>query len=73
MIFILAGTYSHAKKWAESQQLADSEWFSTLDLDELKGHQNFHVVVHDSAAELSQPFFEKLFRTAQIRGRINRQ
>lgn len=73
MIFILAGAYSHAKKWAESQFLANDEWFYTLDLDELKSRENFHVVVLDSAAELSPMFFEKVFNMAHTRGRMNRK
>ena len=73
MIFILAGNYSHARKWAATQQLADNEWFSTLDLDELKSRENFHVVVLDTASELPPTQFEKLFSLAHIRGRMNRQ
>ena len=73
MIFILAGTYAAAKKWAEAQHLDDKEWFSTLDVDDLNGYQNFHVIVHDSAAELSPSFFEKVFARARMRGRINRK
>jgi hypothetical protein len=72
MIFILAGTYSQAKKWAAAQQLSDDEWFCTLDLDELKGRENFHVVVLETASELTSIQFEKLFHLAHIRGRINR-
>lgn len=73
MIFILAGTYSQAKKWATAQHLADDEWFSTLDLDELRRASNFHVVVLDTAAELPPGFFEKVFTLARQRGRINRR
>lgn len=73
MIYILAGTYKHAQKWAAAQQLLDSEWFYTLDLDELKGKENFHVVVLDTASELPPIFFEKVFNLARIRGRMNRQ
>ena len=72
MIYILAGSHGHAKKWAATQMLADDEWFSTLDVDELNGYQNFHVIVLDSAAELSPIFFEKIFNFAHLRGRINR-
>lgn len=70
MIYILAGTYDHARKWAQAQQLASHEWFSTLDVDELKQRVDFHVIVLDTAAELPSPLFEKLFRLGQIRGRI---
>lgn len=73
MIYILAGTYSQAKKWAAAQQLADDEWFSTLDFDELKSKENFHVVILDTASELPPIFFEKLFNLARLRGRMNRQ
>jgi hypothetical protein len=72
MIFILSGTYSHAKKWAAAQQLADNEWFCTLDLDDLKSKENFHVVVLESASELPPIQFERVFSLAHIRGRINR-
>lgn len=73
MIYILAGSYAQAKKWAAAQQLADNEWFSTLDPDELKGKENFHVVVLDTASELPPIFFEKIFNLARLRGRMNRQ
>ena len=73
MIFILAGTYNQAKKWAAAQLLADNEWFSTLDLDELRRASNFHVVIHESASELSPAYFERLFSLAHSRGRIDRQ
>lgn len=70
MIYILAGTYDHARKWAKSQQLSKDEWFCTLDAEELKQRMNFHVIVLDTAAELPSPLFERLFRLGQIRGRI---
>ncbi len=73
MIFILAGTYASAKKWAEAQHLSRDEWFSTLDADELKRASNFHVIVLDSAADLSHGFFEKLYTIAHARGRIGRE
>lgn len=73
MIYILAGSYNNAKKWATAQLLGDDEWFSTLDLDELNRASNFHVVIHESASELSPSFFEKVFSLAHTRGRINRQ
>jgi hypothetical protein len=72
MIYILAGSYSQAKKWAAAQLMADEEWFCTLDLDELKQAYNFHVIIHESASELPPPFFEKVFSLAHMRGRINR-
>lgn len=73
MIFILAGNYAAARRWAEAQQLEKREWFSTLDIDDLNSYQNFHVIVHESASELSSTFFEKVFSHAQMRGRINRR
>jgi hypothetical protein len=72
MIFIISGNYAQAKKWANAQLLTDDEWFATLDLDELKSRQNFHVIVLESAAELPSPLFERVFRMAQIRGRMGR-
>jgi len=73
MIFVIAGSYGQAKKWAIAQSLTDKEWFCTLDLEELKNTSNFHVIILESAAELPPPFFEKLYTLAQMRGRINRQ
>lgn len=73
MICIIAGNYSQAKKWAASQMLADDEWFSTLDLDDLKSRENFHVIVLDTASELSPLYFERLFNLARKRGRMNRR
>ena len=73
MIFIIAGSHIHAKKWAAAQMLSDDEWFCTLDLDDLKSRQNFHVVVLETASELPPMHFERLFNLGQARGRINRQ
>lgn len=73
MIYILAGSYNHAKKWASAQMLADDEWFCTLDLDDLKVKENFHVVVLETASELPPVVFERLFNLGQSRGRVNRQ
>ena len=73
MIFILAGNYSQAKKWASAQMLTDEEWFCTLDLDDLKSRENFHVVVLETASELQPIQFERLFNLGQLRGRMNRQ
>jgi hypothetical protein len=72
LIFVLAGNYNSAKKWAIAQMLADDEWFCTMDLDELKRASNFHVIILESASELPSTFFERLYTLAQSRGRINR-
>lgn len=73
MIYILAGSYKSAKKWAAAQLLTDDEWFCTLDLDDLKSRENFHVVVLETASDLPPIQFERVFSLAHIRGRINRQ
>jgi len=73
VIFVIAGNYNSAKKWAIAQSLTDDEWFATLDLEELKKVSNFHVIILESASELPSTFFEKLYTLAQHRGRINRQ
>jgi hypothetical protein len=72
MIFIIAGSYKLAKKWAAAQSFADDEWFCSMDLDEIKNKSNFHVVILESASDIPSPFFEKLYTLAQARGRINR-
>lgn len=72
MIFVIAGTHDKARRWAQAQQLADNEWTSTLDLDELRQISNFHVIVLESASELAPSFFEKIFNLALQRGRMNR-
>jgi len=72
MIYILAVSHKSAKKWAVSQQLQDNEWFTTLDPDDLKMFSNFHVIVHETASELSPGFFEKIYSLARARGRIGR-
>ena len=72
-IFILAGTYSEAKKWAKAQQLDNDSWFATLDVDDLNGYENFHVIVLENASELPPSEFERLFRVARTRGRMNRK
>jgi len=72
MIFVIAGSYNSAKKWAEAQHLIDNEWVCTLDLDEIKRMSNFHVIILESASELPPTFFEKLYTLAQFRGRMGR-
>lgn len=73
MIFVIAGNYNLAKKWAVAQGLTDDEWFCTMDLEELRRESNFHVIILESAAELTPSFFEKLYTLAQMRGRIGRK
>ena len=73
MIYILAGNYASASKWAAAQMLSEEEWFCTLDLDELNSKQDFHVIVLETASELPPIVFERLFNLGQSRGRINRQ
>lgn len=73
MIFLIAGNYDHARKWAEAHQLDSSEWVCTLDLDEIKKMSNFHVIILESASYLPSSFFEKLYNLAKFRGRINRR
>lgn len=72
MIFVLAGNYAAAKRWAEAQHLDDKEWFSTLDMDDLKSYSNFHVIVHETASELAPSFFERVYMLARQRGSIGR-
>ena len=73
MICILAATYKQAERWATAQQLADDEWFCTLDQFDLYNRENFHVIVLDTASELPPILFERLFNMAQERGRRNRR
>ena len=73
MIFVIAGSYEKAERWAATQQLTKKEWISTLDLDDLRQMSDFHVIVLDSAQELAPSFFEKLFNLALKRGRIGRK
>jgi hypothetical protein len=72
MILIIAGNYSSAEKWARTQMLNTDEWFSTLDLDELKSKSNFHVITIESASELPSPLFERIFHIAKQRGKMNK-
>jgi hypothetical protein len=72
MIYLLSGNYEEARKWASSQNLDGEEWFATLDVDELMQRSNFHIIVLPGAQFLSPPFFERLWNTAQKRGRVGR-
>lgn len=74
MICIIAGNYQEARMWARSQMLDSSEWFYPRDIDELRQHENFHVVVIGTAGQNVPPnYFEKVFNLAHERGRINRK
>jgi len=73
MIFILAAAYVHAKRWATAQQLADDEWFCSLDVADINARENFHVIILESAADLPPRTFERIYTLAQMKGRINRQ
>lgn len=72
MIFLMAGNYNEAKKWAKAQGLDDKEWFYTLDVDDLNGYMNFHTIVTDSAGELNPHLFEKIYSYAKLRGKMGR-
>jgi hypothetical protein len=73
MIFILAGAYSHAKRWAQAQQLNEDEWFCSLDVADIHARENFHVIILESASELPPKTFERIYTLAQTRGRMNRK
>lgn len=73
MICILAGNYQEAKNWAFGQQLESGEWFYPEEPQVLMRYTNFHVIVTGSAGQNVPPsYFEKVFRLAKQRGRIDR-
>ena len=74
MICIIAGNYQEAETWARGQFLARNEWFYPSDINDLDNHENFHVFVIGTAGlNVPSAYFERLYQTAQTRGRINRR
>lgn len=73
MICLLAANHFEAETWARSQFLAKNEWFFPQDEDDLKKRSNFHVLVIGTAGHnVPASYFERVYRLAQERGRINR-
>lgn len=74
MICIIAGNYKEAVQWARGQSLDDSEWFYPYDIEDLYCRENFHVLVLGTAGENVPPsYFERIYSTAKMRGRMNRR
>lgn len=74
MICIIAGNYQEAKNWAYGQQLDHTEWFYPEEPEMLLRESNFHVIVIGTAGlNIPPSYFEKIFRLAKTRGRLNRR
>lgn len=72
-ICILAGNYKEALTYAIGQNFPKETWFYPKDEFELLTKSNFHVLVVGTAGENVPPsYFEKIYQTAQNRGKIGR-
>ena len=73
-ICLLAGNYDEAKTWASGQNLEDGTWFYSIDIDELKHHVNFHVLVIGTAGQnVPASYFDRIYQYAKQRGKIFRE
>lgn len=74
MICILAGNYLEAERWASGQLLARNEWFFPEDVEALTRKDNFHVIVVGTAGQnVPISYWDRVYTTAQQRGRVNRR
>lgn len=74
MICIIAGNYREAITYARGMEWEPDEWFYPQDPTDLLTKENFHVIVVGSAGQNVPPtYFEKVFRLAKQRGKINRR
>lgn len=72
-ICLIAGNTQEAKTFARSQMLEDDQYFIPRDENDLLFRSNFHVLVVGTAGmNTPSSYFEKVFQTALLRGRIGR-
>lgn len=72
-ICLIAGNMHEAKMFAHSQGLEDSQWFYPKDVNDLLFKSNFHVIVVGTAGmNTPSSYFESVYQTALIRGKIDR-
>lgn len=74
MICIIAGNYREALTYARGMELEPGEWFYPNTPEELLVKENFHVLVVGSAGQNVPPsYFERVYRLAKQRGKVNRK
>lgn len=73
-ICIIAGNADEAYRYARSQYWEKDQWFFPNNPNELMFKTNFHVLVIGSAGFNFPPsMFEKIFKLAHERGKIDRR
>ena len=74
MICILAGNYREALTYAKGMELEPDEWFYPQTPEELNHKSNFHVLVVGTAGQnIPEHYFERVYRLAKERGKVNRK
>lgn len=72
-ICLIAGNELEAYQFAQSQGLEIDQYFYPKDINDLLFRTNFHVIVIGTAGMNTPPsYFEKVYQTALLRGKINR-
>jgi hypothetical protein len=71
MICLISPTYNQARKWADTQNLLNHEWFYASDETDLLSRMSFHVLVIGEFPEERLSWFEKIYATAKRRGRLS--
>jgi len=70
---LIAGNIHEAKTFARSQMLEDDQYFYPKDVNDLLFRTNFDVLVVGTAGmNTPSSYFEKIFQTALLRGKIGR-
>lgn len=72
MICIISPSYRQADKWAQTQNLASSEWFYLSDVSDVGSKINFHTIVIGEFEQHKLQWFERVYRLAKTRGAIGR-
>lgn len=71
MICLIAGTLKHAKKWAQSQNLREDEWFHPTTVFDIYKHKGqFHtLLVHEGIDHLTNEQLNRLLTAGWECGR----
>ena len=73
-ICLLAGNEHEAYTYAHNQSLEKDQWFYPKSENELLFKTNFHVLVVGTAGmNIPSHYFEKIYKLALERGRIDRK
>ncbi len=73
-ICLIAGNSEEAYRFARLQNLSNEQWFYPKSENDLLFKTNFHVIVVGTAGMNTPPhYFEKVYKLALERGKIDRR